>query len=589
MSLTVLVRGSGDVGSAVAVVLHRAGIGVAIHEVAAPAAPRRGMAFADAVFDGEASLDGVVARRVDGVGSLAEAVASGGVVAVTTAALDDVLDALAPDVLVDARMRKRAVPERQRHLAPLTIGLGPNVVAGETTHLAIETQWGEQLGQVLEAGGTRALGGEPRSFDGHARDRFVYAPAAGVLRTAARIAQRVAAGEVVATIGDEPLVAPLDGILRGLTHDGVTVAAGTKVVEVDPRGDVSKVMGLGARPLRIGEGVLRAIEAARPTRHHDLPARQAGVLAPQSPRRLVCRAVTNAPAPRRSCMSVPGSSSKMLAKAPTRGADEIVIDLEDAVATSAKDAARDTVVAALAEPGWRGVNCSVRVNAPRTPWCHADIVALASLEHGPASLVVPKVESAGDLAFVERLLDGVEAARAGGQGSPMRVQALIETAAGVSNVQEIAAASPRLDALILGYADLSASIGRAAGAGAPLDSWLAIQDQILLAARANNLAAIDGPYLGIAVDDGFTAAAVRARDMGFDGKWAIHPAQVAALNAFFTPTEAEIDHARAVIDALAEAERAGGAGAVALDGQMLDEAVRVAALRVLARAGADAP
>jgi xanthine dehydrogenase accessory factor len=261
MSLTVLVRGSGDVGSAVAVVLHRAGIGVAIHEVAAPSAPRRGMAFADAVFDGETSLDGLVARRVDDVASLAQTVASGSI-PVTTAPLDDVLAALAPDVLVDARMRKRAVPEPQLHLAPLTIGMGPNVVAGETTHLAIETQWGEHLGAVLEAGATRALGGEPRSFEGHGRDRFVYAPVDGVLRTAARIAQRVSAGEVVATVGDEPLHAPLDGILRGLTHDGVEVAAGTKVVEVDPRGDVSKVTGLGARPRRIGEGVLRAIEVA---------------------------------------------------------------------------------------------------------------------------------------------------------------------------------------------------------------------------------------------------------------------------------------------------------------------------------------
>ncbi len=287
-------------------------------------------------------------------------------------------------------------------------------------------------------------------------------------------------------------------------------------------------------------------------------------------------------------MSVPGSSAKMLAKAPTRGADEIVIDLEDAVATSAKDDARQIVLAALASSAWQGVNCSVRVNAARTPWCHADIVALASLPNGPASLVVPKVESAGDLAFVERLLDGVEAARAGRSGPPMRVQALIETAAGVSRVQEIAAASPRLDALILGYADLSASIGRAAGAAAPLDSWLAIQDQLLLAARANDIAAIDGPYLGISVDEGFTAAAERARDMGFDGKWAIHPAQVGALNALFTPTDEEVAHARAVIDALEEAERTGGAGAVALDGQMLDEAVRVAALRVLARAGAAA-
>jgi xanthine dehydrogenase accessory factor len=258
----VLVRGSGDVGSAVAVVLHRAGYGVAIHDVAAPAAPRRGMAFADAVFAGTCELDGVRARRIGDVAVLAATLDGGDVIAVTTAELAAVLDALRPAVLVDARMRKRARPERQRDLAPLTIALGPNVVAGETAHLAIETQWGDELGAVIGAGSTRPLAGEPRSFAGHARDRFVYAPVAGMLRTDARIAQRVRAGEVVATIGDEPLAAPLDGILRGLTHDGVPVEAGAKVVEVDPRGDVSKAIGLGVRPRRIAEGVLRAIEDA---------------------------------------------------------------------------------------------------------------------------------------------------------------------------------------------------------------------------------------------------------------------------------------------------------------------------------------
>ncbi|MEA2221599.1 MAG: xanthine dehydrogenase accessory factor [Solirubrobacteraceae bacterium] len=258
----VLVRGSGDIGSAVAVVLHRAGYGVAIHDVATPAAPRRGMAFADAIFDGACELDGVRAVRFDDPAALAAALRDGGAIPVTTAELPGVLDALAPAVLVDARMRKRERPESQLRLAPLTIGLGPNVVAGETTHLAIETQWGDDLGAVLETGATRALGGEPRSFDGHARDRFVYAPVAGVLRTRAQIAQRVRAGEVVATIGDEPLAAPLDGVLRGLTHDGVAVPAGAKVLEVDPRGDVSKVRGLGPRPRRIGEGVLHAMQRA---------------------------------------------------------------------------------------------------------------------------------------------------------------------------------------------------------------------------------------------------------------------------------------------------------------------------------------
>lgn len=274
----------------------------------------------------------------------------------------------------------------------------------------------------------------------------------------------------------------------------------------------------------------------------------------------------------------------MLAKAPTRGADEVIIDLEDAVAVSAKDEARATVAEALAEPQYEGVRTAVRVNAPRTPWCHLDVIAMASLERRPASLIVPKVESADDLAFVDRLLDGVEAS-AGLDRPPLRVQALIETAAGVAQLDEIAGASARLDSLILGYADLSASLGRAAGARAELDSWRAIQDLVLVAARAHGVLAIDGPYLGIKLDEGFTAAAARARDMGFDGKWAIHPAQVAALNELFTPSEDEVEHARAVIAALEAAEQTGGAGAVALDGQMLDEAVRVAALRVLARAG----
>ena len=190
--LRALIRGSGDVGSAVAHRLVRAGHAVVIHDVALPAAPRRGMAFADAIFDGACELEGVAARRVDDVEGLR---AGGGAeVFVTTAELEPVLAAMAPDVLVDARMRKRAVPEGQRGLARLTIGLGPNFVAGETTDLAIETQWGDDLGTVVFDGPTKALGGEPRAFEGHARDRFVYAPVAGVMRTKAAIAQRVARG-----------------------------------------------------------------------------------------------------------------------------------------------------------------------------------------------------------------------------------------------------------------------------------------------------------------------------------------------------------------------------------------------------------
>ncbi len=285
---------------------------------------------------------------------------------------------------------------------------------------------------------------------------------------------------------------------------------------------------------------------------------------------------------RRACLAVPGSAPEKLAKAAGRGADELVIDLEDAVAPSAKEAARDAVAAALGELAWGDVTVSVRVNAPRTPWCHADVAALAAAPGPLRSLVVPKVESAGDLAFVERLLDGVEAAA--GRAQPLRVQALVETAQGLARVQEIAAASPRLEGLILGYADLAASLGRTAAGAADLGAWDSAREALLTAARAHGLQAIDGPYLGLRPDAAFTAAAERARDLGFDGKWAIHPAQVAPLTAVFTPAADELAHARAVVEALARAEREGGQGAVALDGQMLDEAVRLAALRVLARA-----
>jgi citrate lyase subunit beta / citryl-CoA lyase len=285
---------------------------------------------------------------------------------------------------------------------------------------------------------------------------------------------------------------------------------------------------------------------------------------------------------RRSCLSVPGSSEKMLARAPTLAADELVLDLEDAVASEAKDDARALVLHALASEPFAGRNVAVRVNAPGTPWCHADLIALAGAARPPASVVLPKVESAGDLAFADRLLDGAE--RAAGRDRPLRIQALVETASGLARIYEIAAASPRLDALILGYADLAASLGRSPGGAGDLDGWRPAQEAVLTAARAHGLQAIDGPYLGVAVDDGFVAAATRARDSGFDGKWAIHPSQVAPLNDVFTPSAAELERARAIIAALDEAARGERRGAVALNGEMLDEAVRVAALRTLSRA-----
>ena len=182
-----LVRGIGDVGSAVAHRLFGAGHLVVIHDVLAPAAARRGMAFTDAIFGGPVVLEGVTCRRVEQLSELSEAT---GWIAATTLPLEEVVASMRPAVLVDARMRKRAVPEPQRHLAALTIGLGPNFVAGETTDLVVETSWGERLGTILTEGSPAPLAGEPRTYGGHARDRFVYAPGPGTFRTTAVIGER---------------------------------------------------------------------------------------------------------------------------------------------------------------------------------------------------------------------------------------------------------------------------------------------------------------------------------------------------------------------------------------------------------------
>lgn len=278
----------------------------------------------------------------------------------------------------------------------------------------------------------------------------------------------------------------------------------------------------------------------------------------------------------RSCLSVPGSSARMLAKAFISKADEIVIDLEDAVAPDAKSDARAEAVEFL-----RTVEIerrvAVRVNAVGTPWCHDDLIALGSLDHPPSSVVIPKVESIGDIAFVERLLVGVTGRSA---GTGIRIQALIESAAGLMAVEEISGAGASMEALILGYADLSASLGRD-----PVDGrWEPARERMLWAARARGLRAVDGPHLRIAVDDDFLAGVRAASTSGFDGKWVIHPGQIEAVNTAFSPDDAQVDWAESVLAAVAAAQRE-GSGAVALDGAMLDEAIAVRARRILARAG----
>jgi citrate lyase subunit beta/citryl-CoA lyase len=284
---------------------------------------------------------------------------------------------------------------------------------------------------------------------------------------------------------------------------------------------------------------------------------------------------------RRACLVVPATPAAKLAKGRGLAADEVVLDLEDAVVPAAKEQARADVVRALAGE-WAAESVAVRVNAIGSSWSHVDLAALAASERVALTVVLPKVESVGDVAFADRLLAGAEAAA--GRRERVRLLALIETAAGLAGAVEIARASERLDGLVLGYADLAASLGRA-GDAAPRD-WLHAQETVLVAARAAGVQAIDGPHLGIRDDDAFRAAVAHARGLGFDGKWAIHPAQLDALREAFTPSAEEVAGAREVLDALGRAA-ADGAGAVAVDGRMLDEALALSARRVLARAGVE--
>ena len=255
----IVVRGSGDVGSAVAHRLFKAGFQVLIHDEPAPAAPRRGMAFTNALFEGSCTLEDVTAERLEDLRVAGGVLMAHEVLPIVVTDFDALIYRLEPQILVDARMRKRARPDSQIDLAPLTIGLGPNFIAGQNVHWVVETQWGEHLGTVLCEGGAMDLEGEPRSFEGHSRDRFVYAPCAGRFTTTRDIADEVERGQIVARIDVVDLQAPLAGMLRGLVHDGAHVTEGAKVVEIDPRCDRRAVFGIGERPGKIADGVLDAI------------------------------------------------------------------------------------------------------------------------------------------------------------------------------------------------------------------------------------------------------------------------------------------------------------------------------------------
>ena len=260
----VVVRGSGDVGSAVALCLFRRGHRVALHDEPRPPHARRGMAFTDAYFDGRCELEGILAKRARDLEGLALMLECGRAVPVTDADFPDVVACVRPEVLVDARIHKHRLPEPLRGAATCTIGLGPNFEAGGNADVVVETAWGDDLGRVIRDGRARELEGDPRPIAGHSRDRYVYSTVDGVFETGLAIGAVVDASEPVARIGDVVIRAPLSGILRGLTHHGANVTTGTKVLEVDPRGCRGAAFGIGERPARIAAGVLQAIGQARP-------------------------------------------------------------------------------------------------------------------------------------------------------------------------------------------------------------------------------------------------------------------------------------------------------------------------------------
>jgi citrate lyase subunit beta/citryl-CoA lyase len=287
---------------------------------------------------------------------------------------------------------------------------------------------------------------------------------------------------------------------------------------------------------------------------------------------------------RRTCLSVPGSSAKMLAKAPGLPADEVFLDLEDSVAPDAKDEARAAVAAALRAGDWRGKTVGVRVNAVGTTWCYRDIidVVTAAGQHLDC-LLVPKAESAADVTFVANLLHMVE--QDAGLTRPVGIEAQIESALGLRAVDEIAGASPRLETLVFGPGDMAASLGMPSltigesAPGYPGDQWHAVLMTILVAARAAGLQAIDGPFGRIRDGAGLKASAVRAYQLGYDGKWVLHPDQIPVVNEVFTPGQDEFDHALAVLAAYQQATGA-RTGAVSFGTEMIDEANRKMAERL---------
>lgn len=279
----------------------------------------------------------------------------------------------------------------------------------------------------------------------------------------------------------------------------------------------------------------------------------------------------------------------MQARSATLAADQVLFDLEDATAPSEKEGARSMVVDSLKAFDFGRRAVAVRVNGVDTPWCYRDIVDIVE----PAgdridTVILPKVESAADVIFLDRLLTQIELARDWPVGR-IGVEVLIESAAGVQQVDDIARSTARLEALIFGPGDLSASLGLGHLTIGTLQSdyagdvWHYALMRLVVAARVNGLLAIDGPYAAFADLAGLEQSARRTAALGYDGKWVIHPSQIETVNRVYSPDPATYARAEAILAAYRQATDGEGRGAVRFEGEMIDEATRKMAENVAQR------
>ena len=288
--------------------------------------------------------------------------------------------------------------------------------------------------------------------------------------------------------------------------------------------------------------------------------------------------------PNRCQLFGPGSNPKLFEKMAASAADVVNLDLEDSVAPDDKATARANVVAALRDVDWGDKTVSVRINALDTPYWYRDVVDLLEADTPRLDqIMIPKVGCGGDIYAVDALVTAIEAAQ--GRARPIGLEVIIESAAGLAHVSEIAAASPRLTAMSLGAADYAASMGMQttgiggtqdeyymlAGDGARhlADPWHWAQTAIVAACRTHGLLPVDGPFGDFSDDEGFRAQARRSAVLGMVGKWAIHPKQIALANEVFTPSDAKVAEAREILAAMEEAKR-NGAGATTYKGRLVD-------------------